>query len=144
MTTTTLTDVSTLRWRRDGALFLLRAAAGVPLFFHGAQKLFGWFGGSGLSGFSGYLASLGVPFPSLSAFLAAVSEVGGGLILLSGFGFWALAPVIFTMLVAAGTSARNGYDVLHGGAEYPLTLAILVAALALLGPGAARLGRRAS
>jgi len=122
--------------RRDGALLLLRAAAGVPLLFHGTQKLFGWFGGDGIGGFAGYLASLGVPLPTVSASLAAASEAGGALILLTGIGFRALPPVIFTMLVAAVTSARNGYDVMHGGAEYPLALALVLGVLALLGPGA--------
>jgi putative oxidoreductase len=132
--------------RKDGALLLLRAAAAAPLFFHGTQKLFGWFGGDGIAGFAGYLAQLGVPFPTLSATLAATSEVGGAVLLLTGLGFWALPPVVFTMLVAAATSARNGFDVGHGGAEFPLVLTLVLAALALLGPGsfAVRLGRRAS
>jgi putative oxidoreductase len=121
--------------RRGGALLLLRVAAGLPLLFHGTQKLFGWFGGDGFSGFAGYLESLGVPFPTASAYLAGASEVGGGLILLTGIGFWVLPPVIFTMLVAAATSARNGYDVGRGGAEYPLTIAVMLVALALTGPG---------
>lgn len=134
------------RHKRDGALLLLRAAAGVPLLFHGTQKLFGWFGGGGLAGFAEYLAQLGLPFPELNAALAATSEVGGAVMLLTGLGFRALPPVIFTMLVAALTSARNGYDVMHGGAEYPLVLAIVLGALALLGPGSftVRGGRRAS
>lgn len=136
MNTTAPADVSRRRWRHDGALLLLRTAAAGPLFFHGAQKLFGWFGGSGLAGFGAWLEHLGMPFPKALAVLAAVSEVGGAVMLGAGLGFGALAPVVFTMLVAAGTSARNGYDVLHGGAEYPLTLALLVGALALLGPGA--------
>ncbi|MDX2010618.1 MAG: DoxX family protein [Myxococcaceae bacterium] len=135
-----------LRFGRDAGLFLLRLAAGVPLFFHGAQKLFGWFGGGGLSGFADFLAQLGVPWPSVSAVLAAVTEVGGGALLVVGLGFRGLVPVVVTMLVAAATSARHGYDVMRGGAEYPLTLALLVAALALLGPGAFSLAsvRRAS
>lgn len=121
--------------RGDLALFLLRSAAAIPLFFHGSQKLFGWFNGGGLSGFASYLGGLDIPIPSLAALLAAVSEVGGAAILLSGRGFRALAPVVFTMAVAAATSARKGFDVAHGGAEFPLTVAIVLVALVLTGPG---------
>lgn len=125
--------------RRDVALLLLRGAAAAPLFFHGAQKLLGWFGGGGLGEFAGFLAGLGAPAPLLSAWLAAVSELGGSLVLLAGWkgrGALALVPLAFTMAVAAATSARNGYDVMQGGAEYPLTLGVMVVALLLTGPGA--------
>jgi len=128
--------------KHDVALLLLRLAAAVPLGFHGTQKLFGWFGGGGLSGFAGYLASLGAPAPTLAALLAAVSEVGGALVLSAGRGFRALPPVVFTMIVATATSTRNGFDVQRGGAEFPLALTVLLLAVALLGPGALVVGPR--
>ena len=121
--------------RGDLGLFLFRSAAAIPLFFHGSQKLFGWFDGGGLSGFASYLAGLDIPMPNLASLLAAVSEVGGVAVLLSGRGFRVLAPVVFTMAVAAATSARKGFDVAHGGAEFPLTVAIVLVALVLTGPG---------
>lgn len=124
--------------RRDVALLLLRTAAAAPLFFHGAQKLLGWFGGGGPAEFAAFLDTLGVPAPYLSAWLAAASEVGGALVLLLGWPARAgvvLAPLVFTMAVAAATSARNGFDVQHGGAEYPLVLGVLLVALVLMGPG---------
>lgn len=121
--------------RGDLGLFLLRSAAAIPLFFHGSQKLFGWFDGGGLPEFASYLEKLDVPIPHVAALLAAVSEVGGVAILLSGRGFFALAPVVFTMAVAAATSARNGFDVARGGAEFPLTVGIVLVVLVLTGPG---------
>lgn len=124
--------------RRDIGLLLLRAAAAVPLLFHGTQKLLGWFGGGGPSEFAAYLDTLGVPAPDLAAWLAATTEVGGALVLLAGWparAALALAPLVFTMVVAAATSARNGFDVQHGGAEYPLVLGVLLVALVLMGPG---------
>lgn len=130
--------------RRDIGLLLLRTAAAVPLFFHGTQKLLGWFGGGGPAEFAAYLDTLGVPAPYLAAWLAAASEVGGALVLLAGWparAGLALAPLVFTMAVAAATSARNGFDVLHGGAEYPLVLGVLLVALVLLGPGSLVLAR---
>lgn len=126
--------------RSDLGLLLLRAAAAAPLFFHGTQKLLGWFGGGGPAEFAGYLATLGVPAPHLAAWLAAVSEVGGALVLVCGWGWprraaLALIPLVITMAVATITSARNGFDVQHGGAEYPLVIGVLLVALLLTGPG---------
>lgn len=117
------------------ARMLLRFAAAGPLFFHGSQKLFGWFGGSGIAGFAGYLEALGAPIPTLNAVLAALSEVSGALLLAFGLGGWALAPVAFTMLVAVLASLRNGFDVAHGGVEFPLTVLLVVVASSLLTRG---------
>lgn len=131
-----MTSRSAYTSRADLGLLLVRSSLAAAFFFHGTQKLFGWFGGDGgLAGFAAYLAQLGAPLPSVSAALAATSEVAGALVLLTGRGFVALAPLAFTMLVAAATSVRNGYDVTRGGAEYPLTLLALLVALLLTGPG---------
>jgi putative oxidoreductase len=122
--------------RLDVSLLLLRTAAAAPLLFHGAQKLFG---GGSLVEFAAYLEGLGVPTPLLAALLAALAEVGGALVLLAGWparaGFL-LLPALATMVVAAITSARNGFDVARGGAEYPLVLGLVLGTLVLLGPGA--------
>jgi putative oxidoreductase len=129
---------------RDVGLLLLRIAAAVPLFFHGTQKLLSWFGGGGTAEFAAYLDGLGVPAPYLSAWLAAATEVGGALVLLAGWPVragLALTPLVFTMFVAAATSARNGFDVQSGGAEYPLVLGVLLVVLVLLGPGSLVLAR---
>lgn len=118
------------------ALLSLRLMLAVVFIYHGSQKLFGLFGGHGLTGFAGYLASLGVPLPSVSAFLAASAEFVGGLALLSGLGLSLMAiPLSFTMLVAAFT-AHSGFNAVNGGNEYPLVLAVAVIALGLTGPGA--------
>jgi len=44
------------------ALLLVRVVFGVSLAAHGAQKLFGWWGGPGLTGFAGWLGSMGRAF----------------------------------------------------------------------------------
>jgi putative oxidoreductase len=54
---------------RDVGLLIIRLMLGVIFIYHGAPKLFG-----GLEGFAGYLGTLGVPMPSVSAFLAAMAE----------------------------------------------------------------------
>ncbi|MGE0711341.1 MAG: DoxX family protein [Planctomycetota bacterium] len=120
---------------KDLGALIARAMVGIVFVFHGAQKLFGLFGGPGLEGFGGFLQSLGVPFPALSAVLAGSAELFGGLSLLLGVGQRAIGvPLVFTMLVAA-FSAHTGFDVQKGGMEYPLTLGAVVAGLALIGPG---------
>lgn len=118
------------------ALLGLRSILAVVFMYHGSQKLFGLFGGPGLEGFSGYLSSLGIPFASLSALMAAGTEFFGGLALLLGLAVpLAAVPLTFTMLVAAFT-AHSGFNTAAGGNEYPLVLAVASAALGLMGPGA--------
>lgn len=56
--------------------------------------------------------------------------------LLGGLGFRvALWPLVFTMLVAAFAAHGGAFNVQNGGMEYPLTLGMMVAGLALVGPG---------
>lgn len=119
----------------DLGLLLMRLMVGLVFVFHGAQKLFGIWGGYGIEGTAGFMESLGLPFPTLSAILAGSAELAGGLALLTGFGQRLLAiPLTFTMLVAA-FSAHTGFAAGSGGMEYPLTLALVVAGLGLTGPG---------
>jgi len=118
----------------DLGLLLMRAMVGVVFVFHGGQKLFGLFGGYGLEATAGWMESVGIPFPMLSATLAGAAEFLGGLALITGFGARLLAiPLTITMLVAS--SLATGFDAQQGGMEYPLTLAFVAAALALTGPG---------
>ena len=118
----------------DLGLLLMRLMLGVVFVFHGGQKLFGLFGGHGLDATAGWMDSIGIPFPMLSATLAGSAEFFGGLALVSGVGArWMAVPLAFTMFVAAST--HTGFDGSGGGMEYPLTLAVLSAGLALTGPG---------
>jgi len=115
----------------DLGLLLIRLMLGVVFIYHGAPKLFG-----GLDGFAGYLGSMGVPLPQVSALLAALAEVLGGAILIAGLWFRvALWPTVFTMLVASFTAHAGKFSIQDGGMEYALTLAVMVTGLALTGPG---------
>jgi putative oxidoreductase len=119
----------------DTGLFLIRAILAVVFIYHGSQKLFGWFGGYGIEGTTGFMASIGIPFPTFSALIAGATEFFGGIILLLGTGTrLAAIPMAVTMLVAIAT-ALSGFDVRTGGMEYALTLGVILLALALLGPG---------
>lgn len=123
-------------------LFTIRAMLAVAFLFHGSQKLFGAFGGYGLDGTAQWMGSIGIPLPWLSALLAALSEVLGGVALLTGLLFRPLLlPLAVTMFVAAFTGhAGKGFAVQNGGMEYPLTLGFVVLGLVATGPGAFALG----
>ena len=119
--------------RIDLGLFLMRAMVAVVFVFHGGQKLFGLFGGYGLEATAGWMESVGIPLPLVSATLAGSAEFFGGLLLLIGFGARTAALFLtFTMLVA--TSTLSGFSA-PGGMEFPLTLAFVSLGLALTGPG---------
>lgn len=119
----------------DIGLLAIRAMVGFVFIFHGSQKLFGLFGGYGIAGTAGWMESIGIPFPEVSATLAGVTELLGGLALMTGFGLRLMAaPLAFSMIVAAFT-AHSGFDATAGGMEYPLTLAVIAAGLGLIGPG---------
>ncbi len=120
---------------RGLGLLFIRVMLGVVFLFHGAQKLFGWFGGHGIEGTAGFFEQLGIPFPTLSVVAAGGAEFFGGLALLLGLGARGAAAILaFTMLVASFT-AHSGFGAAGGGMEYPLTLAIVSLGLALTGPG---------
>ncbi|MCW2961383.1 MAG: DoxX [Thermoleophilia bacterium] len=85
----------------DIAILTLRIVFGLTLAAHGAQKLFGWWNGPGLAGFSGWLGSMGVRAPMFAALLAAVTEFGGGIALAAGF----LTPIVALGIVVVMTTA---------------------------------------
>jgi len=119
-------------------LAILRLVVGLTLAAHGAQKLFGWFGGYGLSGTGQFLEQLGFRPGRLQAAQAGIAEVAGGLFLAAGFLTpVAAAAVVAVMLVAAvSVHIEKGFFVPNGGYEYTLVLATAAVALAFTGPGA--------
>lgn len=124
-------------------LFTIRAMLAVVFLFHGAQKLFGMFGGHGLDGTAQWMGSIGIPLPWLSALLASLAEILGGAALATGVLFRPLLlPLAATMFVAAFVGhGGKGFAAQDGGMEYPLTLAVVVVGLLLTGPGALMIGR---
>lgn len=122
-------------------LLLMRLMLGAVFLFHGSQKLLGTFGGPGLRGFADYLEKIQFPLPMTSAVLASLAEMAGGFTLATGVGTRLLAiPLVFVMLVAVYRVHANAFDSRQGGMEYPLTLAVMVAGIALIGPGNWTLG----
>jgi len=105
---------------------------------HGSQKLFGWFGGYGLSGTGTFLEGLGFRPGRLFAAADGLAEFGGGVLLMLGlFGPVAAAAIIAGMLVAILTvHVRNGLLATTNGVELPLLYIASALCLALTGPGA--------
>ena len=105
-------------------LLLIHAVIGALLAGHGAQKLFGAFGGYGLEGTGGYMEGFGLRPGKPFAALAGTAELVGGLLLAAGLLTpLAAALIAATMLVAARTDhAGKGLWIFNGGAEYVLTV----------------------
>ncbi|WP_037792560.1 DoxX family membrane protein, partial [Streptomyces sp. Mg1] len=70
--------------RKDLGLLALRLGAGGVLVAHGAQKLFGWFGGGGIEGTAKMMEHMGFTPPRESAIAAGLGEAGGGALLILG------------------------------------------------------------
>jgi putative oxidoreductase len=122
----------------DLGLLLLRVLVGVTFSLHGFQKLFGWFGGGGLTGTAGWFRSLGFGDGRVAALLAGTSEIAGGLGLALGLLTpLASAAVIGTMTVAALVNrAEHGFWSVDKGWELNGYLIAVAWALATTGPGA--------
>ncbi|HET9871428.1 MAG TPA: DoxX family protein [Propionibacteriaceae bacterium] len=128
--------MSHLSRRQDLGLLLVRAGLGATLAAHGSQKLFGWFGGHGLSGTSGGMEAMGFAPPKLSAVMAGLGEAGGGVLLALGLATpVAGAAAASTMLAAAAVHKPAGFFATEGGFEYTAVLGLTGAALAIGGPG---------
>jgi putative oxidoreductase len=120
----------------DIALLIFRVVIGLTLAGHGAQKLFGWFGGPGPVRLRQGFEKQGYKPAWFWASLAIVGELGGGLSLALGFLTPLGAAGIFgAMVMAARTHWKNGFFLQKGGYEYALTLAIASLTIGLVGPG---------
>lgn len=119
-------------------LLLIRLVIGLTFAGHGAQKLFGWFGGHGLEGTGRFYESLGMKPGRPLALLSGLGEVAAGLMFAAGL-FIPLAAllIVVIMLVAIVTvTGKNGYWVTRNGAEYSVAIIAVAIGVALTGPGA--------
>ncbi len=115
----------------------LRLPISIIFMAHGAQKLFGWFGGYGLQGTGQWMASIGMEPGVLMAFLAGSGEFFGGLFILIGLLTRPAAAVLsFTMVVAiVSVHIGNGLFLSNNGYEFGLALLAATVSLALSGAG---------
>jgi putative oxidoreductase len=126
----------------DLALLCVRLALGAIFIIHGGQKLFGFLNGPGMTAFTESVQKLQVPVPEVMAYLAAIAEFGGGILVITGLfsriGGLAIAGVMIVAIVKV--HLRNGFFASSGGFEYPLALLSMALAIAIAGPGALGLG----
>jgi putative oxidoreductase len=119
------------------AMLILRVTVGGLLAGHGAQKLFGWFGGSGADGTAKAMESMGLEPGRLWAPVAGAAEFGGGALTALGF-LHPLGPLsIMAAMSMATLKAHWGKPIWNteGGAELPVTNLMVALAMALAGPG---------
>jgi putative oxidoreductase len=116
----------------------LRLFLGLAFIAHGAEKVFGAFGGPGMAGMTHFLRSLGFPAPELFAWLAALLELVGGVLLVAGLATRAVAALLgLEMIVAAFTvHLPHGFFAQNGGMELPLAYLAGLVALVIAGAGA--------
>jgi putative oxidoreductase len=118
-------------------LLLVRLVIGLGFAAHGAQKLFGWFGGYGLAGTGGFFESIGFKPGRFFAFAAGFAELVGGLLIALGL-LGPIGPmfVIAAMLVAIVTvHLRNGFFATGNGVELPLLYLLVAVYYAFAGYG---------
>lgn len=127
-------------WDMDAlnlGLLVIRIAVGLTIATHGLNKIFG---GGKIKGTAGWFASIGMKMPMANAWMAALTEIGAGVLLAVGL----LTPLaagglIAIMMVAMITShIRNGWFIFKpngGGVEYVVVLALVCFGIAISGPG---------
>jgi putative oxidoreductase len=121
----------------DAGRLLLRGSFGSLMAGHGAQKLFGWFGGHGLNGTSMWLESMGFKPGKPWAVAAGASEFGGGVLTELGL-LHPLGPLLTLGSMGIATFKVHWGKpiwVTSGGAELPVLNMAIVSALLLSGPG---------
>jgi len=125
----------------DVGLLLLRLALGLTMAAHGAQKLFGWFGGRGIEGTGKFFASVGYGSGEVMAVVAGMSEILGGLgVVLGLLTPLAGAAVVGVMVNAIAVKWDGGFFA-PLGMEFELLLAMVAITLILVGPGRYALDR---
>ena len=125
----------------DTGLAVLHIVVGLLFVGHGAQKLFGLFGGYGVDGTGGFMESLGLRPGKLHAVAAGGGEFVGGSLLALGLLVPLAAALIVAVMTAATLTAHRGKGIWtsDGGFELPLVYAVVAFALAAVGAGDASL-----
>jgi len=120
----------------------LRVGLGVVLGAHGLQKLFGWWGGQGVTGFKNSLSDVGYQHADILAYVSAGGEIAAGVLLVLGLftpvaAAGALAFLINGLLatISARPHSHTYAYFLPDGHEYQITLIVMAVAVILAGPG---------
>ncbi|TCP23403.1 putative oxidoreductase [Scopulibacillus darangshiensis] len=119
-------------------LLIIRLVVGLTFVGHGAQKLFGWFGGAGVSNTGEWLESIGIkPGGKIWAIICGLFEFVGGIFFAAGFLTPVGAALIVIIMIDAIISVhgKNGFWLTEGGCEYNIVLIAITVGVALTGPG---------
>jgi putative oxidoreductase len=118
------------------SLLILQLGIGLTFAAHGAQKVFGWWGGPGLARWEGAMHGMGYHPARAFALASALIELVGGLLLAVGF----LTPIVAAVLVAQAVVIigqahwSHGFFSTRSGFEFPMVLGIGAAAIGLAAP----------
>lgn len=122
-------------------LLVLRVGLGAVLIAHGLQKLFGWWGGSGVTGFKNSLSDVGYQHADILAYVGAGGEIVAGVLLVLGLltplaAAGALAFLINGLLAMVSARPHSHFTYfLPDGNEYQISLVVMAVAVILSGPG---------
>lgn len=136
-----LAEPADRRGTQDLGLLLLRAALGSVLIGHGLQKLFGWWGGEGLSGFKNTLTDVGYQHADILTYVGVGGQIAAGVLLVLGLftplaAAGALAYLLNSVLAGVSTHGAGRLSMfLPGGDEYQIMLIVVSTAVVLIGPG---------
>jgi putative oxidoreductase len=122
---------------KDFAMLFLRLTIGGLVAGHGAQKLFGWFGGHGMDGTAQFMESLGLEPGDRWAVAAGVSEFGGGLLTALGL-LHPLGPIGIISAMSMATAKAHADKPIwatEGGAELQVTNLVGATTVGMMGPG---------
>jgi putative oxidoreductase len=118
----------------DTIMLILRVVAGPTIFLHGYNKMFR---GGKIAGTAGWFDSMGMkPNGKVHAYVAAINEMGCGLLIVLGLLTpFAAAGVIGTMVVAGWTVHRHAFFIVKEGWEIVMVMGVLFWAIGAFGPG---------
>jgi putative oxidoreductase len=119
------------------SMFILRIILGIIFMAHGAQKLFGMFGGIGIDGTAKMVEGLGLPYPEVLAIIWACVEFVGGIFLILGItSRWTAIAIVMLMFISTfKINITYGFFIQNGGIEYNLLVIGSCIPLILIGGG---------
>jgi putative oxidoreductase len=118
-------------------LLILRLVVGLTFSAHGLQKLVGAWNGPGIDGFAGMLDQLRIRPGRVHAWVVALTETCGGLLIALGLVTTPAAAALIAVMTAAVATVhlKNGFFAANQGYEFNLALAAALFALAGVGAG---------
>lgn len=122
----------------DFGLLIVRLVVGLVFAAHGAQKLFGWFGGYGPKGTGGWFESIGIKPGVAAAIAIGIIEFFGGILFAAGL-FTAVAAILMAIVMVGAVVKvhfQHGFWNTSNGYGFNLVLIAVLVAIALTGAGA--------